>query len=86
LQQLARAIASIANDVLVLIISENDDKLQLVCSRGKDLDVNINQLLKAVLPSINGKGGGNPSLAQGGGERTMPADQMMEELMKASLL
>jgi alanyl-tRNA synthetase len=84
LQQLARAIACMANDVLVLFISENEDKLQLVCSCGKDLDGNMNQLLKEVLPSINGKGGGNPSLAQGGGERTMPADQLMKELIKAS--
>ncbi|MBZ5751841.1 alanyl-tRNA editing protein [Metabacillus rhizolycopersici] len=85
LQQLSRLITSMASDVIVFFISENEDKFQLVCTRGKDLDINMKQVLKEVLPVINGKGGGNDSLAQGGGERIIEAEHLMEELMKVSL-
>jgi alanyl-tRNA synthetase len=85
LQQLARSIISLTNDVLVLLISENEDKLQLVCSRSKEINGNMNQLLKGVLPVINGRGGGNDSFAQGGGERTISAEQLMRELMEKSM-
>ncbi|WP_311773990.1 alanine--tRNA ligase [Metabacillus elymi] len=85
LQQLARSITSLTNDVLVLLISENEDKLQLVCSKSKEVNGNMNQLLKGVLPVINGRGGGNDSFAQGGGERTISAEQLMRELMEKSM-
>ncbi|MBO1512536.1 alanyl-tRNA editing protein [Metabacillus bambusae] len=85
LQQLARSITNVTNDILVLLISENEDKLQLVCSRSKEINGNMNQLLKGVLPVINGRGGGNDSFAQGGGERTISAEQLMRELMDKSM-
>lgn len=40
---------------------------RMVFSRSDDMDINIGQLFKEVLPLIGGKGGGNPRSAQGGG-------------------
>lgn len=80
LQQLAKRIAMKKDRIMVLLVSENDDKLQLVCSRSKDVDFNMKDLVKYVLPVINGKGGGNDSIAQGGGDRTISGEELMEEL------
>ncbi|MGO4889888.1 alanyl-tRNA editing protein [Anaerobacillus sp. MEB173] len=81
LQQLARVIATKTNDNLVLFINENDNKLQLICARSVELNLNMNQVVKSILPLINGKGGGNELFAQGGGEKTISAQQLMDELI-----
>ncbi|MFQ6734515.1 alanyl-tRNA editing protein [Virgibacillus tibetensis] len=81
LQQLAKRITAKTDRILVLLINEKDDKLQLVCSRSEDAEINMNDLVNHVLPVINGKGGGNNSIAQGGGERTISAEQLMDELV-----
>ncbi|MFS0634341.1 DHHA1 domain-containing protein [Mesobacillus foraminis] len=83
LQQMARTIAAAASDTLVLIINETPEKLQIICAKGNDLAFNMNQLLKKVLPAINGKGGGNDSFAQGGGDKLMSPQQVMEELLNS---
>ncbi|WP_121612388.1 alanyl-tRNA editing protein [Mesobacillus foraminis] len=83
LQQMARTIAATASDTLVLFINETPEKLQIICAKGNDLAFNMNQLLKKVLPAINGKGGGNDSFAQGGGDKLMSPLQVMEELFKS---
>ncbi|MFD1038987.1 DHHA1 domain-containing protein [Virgibacillus byunsanensis] len=80
LQQLAKRIAVKTDQILVLLVNENEDKLQLVCSRSQDVDVHMNDVVKDVLPVINGKGGGTDSIAQGGGDRTIPAEELMEKL------
>ncbi|RYG72422.1 alanyl-tRNA editing protein [Lentibacillus lipolyticus] len=81
LQQLAKQITMNATNVLVLLISETDNKLQLVCSKSDDILVNMNDLVQQTLPLINGKGGGNRSTAQGGGDKAIAAEQVMEALM-----
>lgn len=42
---------------------------QLVFSRSADLRLDIGQIMKGVLPAIDGKGGGSPASAQGGGSK-----------------
>lgn len=37
----------------------------------------------SILPLINGKGGGNDALVQGGGERVISARDLLEEMEKA---
>ncbi|TCN25110.1 alanyl-tRNA editing protein [Mesobacillus foraminis] len=83
LQQMARTIAATASDTLVLFINETPEKLQIICAKGTGLAFNMNQLLKKVLPAINGKGGGNDSFAQGGGDKLMSPQQVMEELLNS---
>ncbi|MFD2445601.1 DHHA1 domain-containing protein [Bacillus sp. CGMCC 1.16607] len=78
MQMLARMIVTEAKDVIVLLISENESQLQVVAARGEALKVSMKDLLASLLPSINGKGGGNDSFAQGGGEGIISGQQLLE--------
>lgn len=40
---------------------------QLIFVRSENVDINMNSLLKEILPLLGGKGGGSPKAAQGGG-------------------
>jgi len=81
LQTLARDLIAYP-DVIVMFITEHQEKLQLVCARSDNTNINMNSVLKEVLPLINGKGGGKPFFVQGGGDRMLPPDQVMKELMR----
>ncbi|MBP1949879.1 alanyl-tRNA editing protein [Virgibacillus litoralis] len=81
LQQLAKRITIKSDRLLVFLINQKGEKLQLVCSRSNDVVINMNDLVKSVLPVIDGKGGGNDSIAQGGGDRIVSAEELMVELM-----
>ncbi|MEJ8547939.1 alanyl-tRNA editing protein [Brevibacillus borstelensis] len=77
LQQLARVLTS-QDEQIVALLATTTDKLQLVFARGARVTVPMNQLLKETLPLIDGKGGGNPAMAQGGGAATMAADAVLD--------
>ncbi|SHF93490.1 alanyl-tRNA editing protein [Ornithinibacillus halophilus] len=81
LQVLARTLIGKRNDLLVLLVSDYDNKLQLVCARSESIEINVNQLLKQTLPLINGRGGGKENFAQGGGEKVISAEQLLLELI-----
>ncbi|WP_246202533.1 alanyl-tRNA editing protein [Virgibacillus doumboii] len=81
IQQLAKLITAKTDNLLGFLINETDEKLQFVCAKNEDLDLNMNDIVKSVLPAINGKGGGNHLIAQGGGERTISPDELMDELI-----
>ncbi|MUK87916.1 alanyl-tRNA editing protein [Ornithinibacillus sp. L9] len=83
LQHLAKVIVANTNDTVVLFVNENVQKLQMVCAKGSDLSLSMNQLVKQVLPIINGKGGGTDSIAQGGGDKLVSAEGLMEKLVKS---
>ncbi|WP_010098784.1 alanyl-tRNA editing protein [Ornithinibacillus scapharcae] len=80
LQQLAKNIIAQSVGTIVLFINETADKLQVVCARGNELPISMNQLLKQALPIVNGKGGGNDLIAQGGGEKLMPSVDFMNHI------
>ncbi|MEQ6390450.1 DHHA1 domain-containing protein [Bacillaceae bacterium S4-13-58] len=82
LQQLARTISTKSENGLILFVTDNGTKLQLICATGSEVAINCNQLIKGILPIINGKGGGNDSFAQGGGENILPAEKVMEEFLR----
>ena len=81
LQNLVKGIVTNKTNLIVIFISEQQEKLQIVCGRTDELDINLNMMLKAVLPSIHGKGGGRPSFVQGGGERVISPEELMELLV-----
>lgn len=81
LQKLARTITSLEIDAIVILIAENNQQLQIVLAKGKDIEENMNDVLNKVLPFINGKGGGSAKLAQGGGEATLSGQQMIEKIV-----
>lgn len=80
LQQLAKEIAIKHTGIIVIFVNETDDKLQVVSARGNDFPISMNQLVKQILPQVNGKGGGNDSIAQGGGEKIMLAEEFMNHI------
>lgn len=65
---LAKQLAALPSAVaLVAGISGDHTKVHLVFSSSSALNLNMGPILKAALPLIEGKGGGNGSSAQGGG-------------------
>ncbi|WHY62043.1 alanyl-tRNA editing protein [Cytobacillus firmus] len=82
LQKLARLIASQTENADVILINETADKLQFVCSRGADSESDMKSLSAELLQKINGKGGGNPQFAQGGGDKLMSGEDLLEYAMR----
>ncbi|MFY0545419.1 alanyl-tRNA editing protein [Brevibacillus sp. H7] len=76
LQQLAQQIVGLSPDTIALLAVQNE-KLQLVFARGEAVGVAMNQLLKETLPLIDGKGGGNPAIAQGGGNNSRSGGEVL---------
>ncbi|MEH7299342.1 alanyl-tRNA editing protein [Neobacillus drentensis] len=81
LQKLARLITVENDQVLVFIVSTNEGRLQLVCARGAAREENMKAIVGEILPKINGKGGGNESFAQGGGDAHLPAEEILELIL-----
>jgi alanyl-tRNA synthetase len=66
LRTLARELPAQGVSVAVLA-SESGGRASLVVSCAADSGVKAGDLLRKLLPLISGKGGGDPTLAQGGG-------------------
>ncbi|MBD7985646.1 alanyl-tRNA editing protein [Sporosarcina sp. Sa2YVA2] len=85
LQKLARLLVGEGNDsIIALLTAENGDKIQFVAARGPSATASMKAVSAAVLPLVNGKGGGNDAFVQGGGEKTMSAVELAD-LMENSL-
>ncbi|SFJ79268.1 alanyl-tRNA synthetase [Halobacillus dabanensis] len=69
LQSLGKAISEKTPEAYLILISEQENQLQFVLACGSDIDRNMNEVAKQVLPIIEGKGGGKPNFVQGGGKR-----------------
>lgn len=54
-------------DSAIALLGLKSEKAQLVFTRSNNVNIKINELFKEVLPLIEGKGGGSPQSAQGGG-------------------
>lgn len=59
-----------------LLVCRNETA-QVLFTRSEDVNLDMNSLLKAVFPIIDGKGGGNARTAQGGGSRTDKLDEFL---------
>lgn len=70
-------------DVVALLVSVDDEQkrvnLAFVKSPQLPMKINMNDVLKSVLPMIGGKGGGSAQLAQGGGNITAKVTEALEE-------
>lgn len=80
LQKLGRFITQTNVDAVALLVADNDDKLQFIAARGANIELSMKTISSAVLPLVNGKGGGNDALVQGGGEKLIPAEQLLEAM------
>jgi alanyl-tRNA synthetase len=82
LQKLARLIAGQSENGAVILVNETEDKLQFVCARGQLSEINMKELAAALLNKINGKGGGSPQFAQGGGEKLMSGEMLLDQAVE----
>ncbi|HYE81204.1 MAG TPA: DHHA1 domain-containing protein [Clostridia bacterium] len=64
---LAQYLTQTPNTVVFLVC--RNENLQAIFTRSEDINIDMNAIFKAVLPIIDGKGGGNARTAQGGGSR-----------------
>lgn len=85
LQKLGRMLVAKTDAKTVILLAENNDKLQFVLARGSSAPGNMKEIAGKVLPLINGKGGGNEAFAQGGGDKHIPADQFMKQIEEMCL-
>ncbi|RDU35773.1 alanyl-tRNA editing protein [Neobacillus piezotolerans] len=81
LQKLARAIVGEGDGIKAILLSKNGDKLQFVCAKGRNTSGNMKEAVAVALPLINGKGGGNETFAQGGGEALIRPEELLKELL-----
>ena len=81
LQKLARMVVSDHQNSLVFFVSTDGTRLQVVLAKGKSRTENMKKLIGEILPMINGKGGGNDSFAQGGGEALLTGEQILNKLL-----
>jgi alanyl-tRNA synthetase len=77
LQKLARIIVAEDDSVIVLLVAETEDRLQFVAAKGASVGLSMKLISSATLPNLNGKGGGNDAFVQGGGERTMTVEELL---------
>ncbi|WP_216828173.1 alanyl-tRNA editing protein [Alkalihalobacterium elongatum] len=82
LQKLVRLLTTERNDLNVFLVAENEDKLQFVFGRGATSEVSMNSIIRQALPLVNGRGGGNEVLAQGGGEAIITGQQLLNKVVK----
>ncbi len=83
LQKLARMIIAEEDEAIVLLVSQNENRLQLVCARGVAANMSMKGLIGNALTLINGKGGGSDSFAQGGGEALVSGERMLQYLVES---
>ena len=83
LQKLAKFITEQNENISVALIGEFEDKYQIVAARGKSGTSNMKEVMQTVLPLIEGKGGGNEMLVQGGGAKTMDRLSLIDALIEA---
>lgn len=81
LQKLGRYITQENADSIALITANNEDKLQFIAARGANVEASMKNVSTSILPIINGKGGGNDALVQGGGEKAMSAEELLHEML-----
>ena len=67
-QKLVGSITDQEPQAIVLMVIHNDARLHFIAARGEALHYDMNAIVTQSLPFINGKGGGKPERAQGGGE------------------
>ncbi|WP_242221375.1 DHHA1 domain-containing protein [Bacillus cereus group sp. BfR-BA-01380] len=85
MQELAKLAAILTEKdehIITYFVTQNSENLQCICTCGQAVTLNMNILLKAALPLIEGKGGGNPKSARGGGKATVTGEAFLSHLIQ----
>lgn len=80
LQKLGRAVIAEHDDIICLLVAGNEDKIQMIAARGSSVEKSMRDISSAILPLINGKGGGNDAFVQGGGEKLLSSQELLEHM------
>ncbi|WP_342432825.1 alanine--tRNA ligase-related protein [Neobacillus sp. FSL H8-0543] len=86
LQKLARSIVNANDNITFISVAENVNRIQIVGARGASVSLNMKTIIGNALPLINGKGGGNESFAQGGGEAILTGSKLLHHLVESARL
>lgn len=78
LQKLAKMVTTMNPSATAYFVADNEDKLQFVAVRGAAVAVSMKDVAAKILPLINGKGGGNDMAVQGGGEKLLTAEKLLQ--------
>jgi alanyl-tRNA synthetase len=71
------------NVICVLATEEQQAAVVIVsCSDNLSKKISANDLLQHILPLVNGKGGGRPVIAQGGGDNIDGIEKMLNSAKK----
>ena len=81
LAKLAAILTEKDEHAITYFVTQNGENLQCICACGPAVKLNMNILLKAALPLIEGKGGGNPKSARGGGKATVTGEAFLSHLI-----
>jgi len=63
-----------------LIASENEGKVHLFFVRSKDVEINMNDIMRDFVKKVGGGGGGKPDFAQGGTDGIKNLDKLLKNL------
>lgn len=76
--KVASKITNIDNTIALLCI-KSEDKVNIIFACSKNIDkLNMSNLLKDAMTLVDGRGGGNPNLAQGGGKNNGNLESLLE--------
>ncbi len=78
LRALASIVAEIAPKTVVLFGDSYDGKASLVFARSNDVTAHVGDLMKQACAILNGRGGGQPHLAEGGGAAVEKLEDALE--------
>jgi alanyl-tRNA synthetase len=78
LKKLAHALIARPNTI-VLLGSRDGDTARLVFARSEDAKGDMSLLMREACATVDGRGGGRPDMAQGGGKKVQQLDEALEQ-------
>lgn len=75
-------ILALENTICILCVVENNNKCQILMGRSPSINIDVKEIFNSVIHLLDGKGGGNAELAQGGGTNIDNIPVFMEKSLE----